>query len=279
MKTTNLIARSLLIGATVMAVLPAAHAAADDDCGTRATTIIRNAYPNAKPAGEGFTVGGATIALPNPQTMGTDPHAVICRVWPAHPELTLAAVPLITRASDSDNDGDLELLVLDSGSLKVTQRLRLAGRMSDDAIGIRGIALDTARYQIAPGKTAFGLRQTKEGSSRANPYEEVDLWLYAIDGNQIKPVLDGIVVKKSGGEWDTNCAGAFNDVQRTLAMDSASHNGRADIVVTEKVSSTTAVAGKNGQCDERPGKTARSTLRLVYGGTQYDVPKALKPIE
>ncbi|WP_296224587.1 hypothetical protein [Ralstonia sp. UBA689] len=52
MKMTNFVARSLLISATVMAVLPAAYAA----------IIIRNAYLDAKPTDQGFTVGGATIA-------------------------------------------------------------------------------------------------------------------------------------------------------------------------------------------------------------------------
>lgn len=72
-------------------------------------------------------------------THSDSPKSAICRIWPAHPELTLAAVPLMTQQySDYDNVGDMELLVLDSTTLDVKQRLRLPERMSDDAIRITG---------------------------------------------------------------------------------------------------------------------------------------------
>ncbi|TCW85203.1 hypothetical protein C5O80_08250 [Burkholderia sp. SRS-46] len=187
-------------------------------------------------------------------------------------------MPLITHTSSDMNEGDLELLVLDSANLNVRQRLRLPGRMADDAVRILSVTFDTARYQVAAGRTAFGLRLGKAGSSRPNPFDETDLWLYTLDGDRIKPVLDGIVVADNGGEWDTQCAGAFSRVRRTLAIDSAAHNGFADILVTEQTTSSRSTIGTNGQCLDKEDKPRRTTYRLIFNGTRYDVPKALRPL-
>ncbi|WP_439892664.1 hypothetical protein ACS7SF_09275 [Ralstonia sp. 25C] len=249
--------------------------AAEDACATQVERAIKRAYPSAKRTGDDYKINGARIQL----SEAASPHAVVCRTWPAHPELTLMAVPLIQKEDASDNEGDLELFVLDSNNATIRQRLRLPGRMSDDAVRISSIAFDTARYQVAPGQTAFGLRITKEGSSRPNPFGETDLWLYTFEGNQLKPVLNGIVVDSNGGEWDTNCAGTFSQTKRTLGMASATHNGYANITVTETTSSSTNVVDKAGECQSRDAKPQRTTYRLAYDGKQYVVPKAMAPLE
>lgn len=266
----------LLLATTLLFAAHLAYAATDD-CIERAATIVQQAYPKAKATAKGsFSVGGAVITLPTPDNIGTDPHAMVCKTWPAQPQRLLVAVPLMTKTVDSENEGDLELLVLDKATLKVQQRLMLAGRMSDDAIQIHSIELDTARYQLAPNNIAFGLRLTQANNSRANPFEEADLWLYAIDHDQLRPVLDGIVTHSNGGEWDTNCAGTFDGADRTLAMDSAMHNGYADIRITEKSSSDVSVVGKDGQCDSKTD-SSKQTYRLSYDGKNYPVPKVLRP--
>jgi hypothetical protein len=270
--------RQLAIMAALLCGTAAAHAESNG-CGIDPEAIVKQAYPEARPTDKGtYTLGGATITLPTADSINGDPHALICKNWPAHPELTLVAVPLMTSIAEGENDGDLELLVFDSANHSVQQRLKFQGRMSDDAVQIRSVVLDTARYQLAPDRMAFGVRITREGSSHANPFEEVDLWLYVIDHGQLKPVLDGIVTGDSGGEWDTSCAGTFNDARRTLSVDPAIHNGYADIVVTEKASSSTAAVGKDGQCNEKNAPSKKQSYRLSYDGKTYVVPKALRPL-
>ena len=266
----------------ITAMLLAAHLsyAATDGCGERGAAIVQHAYPKAKSTeNSSFIVNGAVITLPSSNNMDSIHHVMVCKTWPAYPQRLLVAVPLITKASDDENQGDLELLVLDNTTLKVEQRLVLEGRMSDDAIQISGVALDTARYQLAPDSIAFGLRLTRTNNSHISPFEEVDLWLYVIDHGQLHPVLNGIVTSHSHGDLDTHCAGTFDETNRTLAMDSASHNGHADILVTEKFSSHVSVSGKNGQCDDKPDNDKRQDYRLGYDGQSYPVPKALKPLE
>ncbi|RFB88565.1 hypothetical protein B5K11_24065 [Rhizobium leguminosarum bv. trifolii] len=253
--------------------------AGQNECGGRAAEIIRRAYPSATDADDGTLLfEGATVTLPKDDNADSDPHAVICRVWPVQPQLTLVAVPLMTEQSDSENEGDIELLVADSTNLKIKQRLRLDGLMSDDAVRVRSVAFDTARYQLAPGRTAFGLRVSLEGSSRANPFGETTLWLFSIESDALKPVLDNIVVGESHGEWDTACAGEFSETTRTLSMVASAKSAVADIVVTEKTTTSVNTVGTDNDCNSED-KTTAAKHQLRYDGSGYSVPKDLKRIE
>ncbi|CAJ0794245.1 hypothetical protein LMG19083_02551 [Ralstonia psammae] len=251
--------------------------AAEDACTAQMEGAIKRAYPAAKRLGRSYKIDDARVHLPE----AFNPHAVVCRTWPAHPELVLMAVPLM-RQEDTEagtNEGDLDLFVLDTSNGSIRQRLHLPARMSDDAVRIRSVTFDTARYVVAPGQLAFGVRIAKEGSSRPNPFNETDLWLYTVQGAQLKPVLNGVIVETGGGEWDTNCAGTFEQTKRTLTMASDTHNGYADIAVSEIRSSSTSTVDKAGECQTRDAKPQRTTYRLAYDGKQYVVPKALVPLD
>ncbi len=253
--------------------------ALDNGCGGRAADIVQRAYPDAaKTSDTSFSVKGLAITLPA-ESVGDDPNAMICRVWPAHPELMLVAVPLIGGQSDDGNAGDLELLVLDKTSLDIRQRLHLAGRMTDDAVRITQIAFDTAPYRLAPKQIAFGLRIFHHGSSGPNPFGEVGLSLYTIANGKLASVLDGITVSDNHGEWDTNCAGTFDESSRTLSMQSTAHHGYADILVSETSSTTVASVAANGECVEKRDGPKKSTLRLTYDGKEYAVPEDLKSLD
>ncbi|WP_421589858.1 hypothetical protein [Shinella sp. M27] len=252
--------------------------AAQNDCGSQGATIVKNAYPAAQETSDQvFEVDGATIKVS--ASAYDDPHAMICRVWPSRPELTLVAVPLVTRQSDDGNEGDLELLVVNSSDSAVRQRLRLPHLMTDDALYISSIAFDTARYRLAPGKTAFGLRVSLQGSSRPNPFGETTLRLFRIDDKErLTPVLDNIVVSSNQGEWDTNCAGEFHNTDRTLSMAPSAGNAIADIVVDETSTTTISTPGKDGACIDT--KTAGSnSYRLRYEASGYRVPEGLSRTE
>ncbi|WP_051903991.1 hypothetical protein [Neorhizobium vignae] len=270
--------RRLLITCAFL-LLAEAALAAEGGCGTETAAIIAQAYPTAEKTSETeFVADGATIFVPEEEKgSGDGRHPVVCRIWPSYPERLLVAIPLITQVSETQTTGDLELLVLDASTLKVQQRLRLKERIVDDAIAIKSITFDTARYQLADRQIAFGLRLAKEGASRVNPIEEVSLSLYTIGSGQLKPVLDGIVVISGSGEWDGSCAGTFTRTTRTLAMGKIGASGYADIVVTEKTSSSTAAVDKKGDCGERSRNDVTARTRLSHDGKRYPVPEALRP--
>ncbi|QKC83661.1 hypothetical protein [Mesorhizobium sp. NZP2077] len=251
-----------------------------DDCGD-AAALLRRAYPKVQKSADGdsFTLEpNASIPLAVPQDLTP---GLVCKVWPAHDDLLLAAVPLIdsARSSDGEHFGDIELLVVDRKTLQVRQRLLQPGLMNDDAIAIRGIEFDTGRYGLAPGVTAFGLRIDMANHSQPNPFSETDLRLYAISGNALHAVLDGLVVAGHGGEGDTSCAGSFHSSQVSLAMSPTIHRGYHDIIAVERKDTDEPAPDKEGECQSHPGKSVSRTYRLRYDGSHYPVPAALKVLD
>jgi hypothetical protein len=251
--------------------------AAAGNCGD-AAALVQQAYPKARKSADGtsFTLEPHTcIALTHADS---DTPGLVCKVWPAHDDLLLVAVPLIDSAKSSDGEhvGDIELLVVDRKSLQVRQRLLQPGLMTDDAIAIRKVEFDTGRYRLAPDVTAFGLRIEMANHSQPNPFSETDLRLYALDGDALRMVLDGLVVAGNGGEGDTNCAGSFHSSQVSLAMSAARHHGYHDITVIERTDTDKPSPDKNGECQSHPGKSVSQTYRLRYDGSRYAVPAELK---
>ncbi|OBQ75070.1 hypothetical protein [Mesorhizobium erdmanii] len=254
--------------------------AAADDCSDVAV-LLRQAYPKIQKSADGrsFTLEPHTsIALPGPQD-GTP--GLVCKIWPAHDDLLLVAVPLIDSAQSGDgqHSGDIELLVVDRKTLQVRQRLRQPGLMSDDAVAIRKIELDTGRYGLAPGVTAFGLRIEMANHSQPNPFSETDLRLYAVAGDVLNLVLDGLVVAENGGESDTNCAGSFHSSQVNLSMGPTIHRGYHDIIAVERKDTDEPLPDKDGECQSHPGKSVSRTYRLRYDGSRYPVPRALNALD
>lgn len=267
-----MIHRHLLALALSLAGMPLAYGS----CG-QAAAIVHSAYPAAtRTAAGGYLDQGARID-PEPGDFESA-HAVTCKRWAAHPDRVLALVPRILSETDDETHGDLDVLVLDRSSLRVEQRLRLPGYLDDDALRIERLDLDTAYYRLAPDVIAFGVRKTLEGSSRPNPFEEVDLSLFAPDGRRLRRVLDGLVVARSNGEWDTQCAGHFSELHRTLAMSDTSSHGRTDIVVATRGEERENRPDANGTCSENTRPKAYPPVSLHFDGTRFVVPKELAPL-
>lgn len=255
----------------------------------KASTILENAYPGARPSPDkrSYVLGDRLLMLP--QGASGDSPAMVCKVWPAQDKLLLVAVPRMdSKASlEQDRIGDLDILVVDRNSLKVQQRLTLPDAMSDDAIQIQKLEFDTARYVIAPEVQAFGLRTTRNGASRANPFNEVSLTLFARTGSagdgkpgSLRVVLDKLSVERASGEWDTNCAGDFTQRKSVLAMASERHEGFFDIRVSQNSErSKAALVGKNqSDCKETTEKAVKTQETLRYDGKQYVVPANAKSL-
>ena len=275
-----------LLAVTALAVAltglsPAAHAqTAPNACGD-GKAILQNAYPAARPkAGEaGYLLGERRVMLPA-QEDGNIP-AMVCKVWPAHDNLLLVAVPRMDAKSSLETDrvGDLDILVVDRATHKTLQRLTLPDAMSDDAVQITKVEFDTARYVLAPGIQAFGLRIHRTGASRVNPFGETSLRLFTMRegaSGMLRVVLDRLSTARSGGEWDGNCAGTFSDSKAVLAMTNDVHQGFFDIRVSVTGEDTTEGVGKQGDCKESVTKTPRAQHTLAYDGKRYVVPDALK---
>ena len=273
----RMLLRTLFLGLATASLSPAWAAAGD--CGD-VVALVQQAYPKARKSSDSAALTlepDISIAL---ALTDYDRPGVVCKIWPAHDDLLLVAVPLIDSAKSSDGEhvGDIELLVVDRTSRQVRQRLLQPGLMNDDAVAIRKIEFDTGRYTLSPDVTAFGLRIEMANNSLPNPFSETDLRLYALDGNALRLVLDGLVVADNGGEGDTNCAGSFHTSQVSLAMSSAKHHGYHDITVVQRTDTDNPLPDKNGECQSHPGKSVKRSYRLRYDGSRYPVPAALKAL-
>ncbi|MER9343908.1 hypothetical protein NKI41_24480 [Mesorhizobium sp. M0601] len=265
----------LLLGAALASLSPPKAAASD--CGD-ATALVLQAYPKARKSADGtsFTLEphtSITSTLPESEA----PFGLVCKIWPAHVDLLLVAVPLIDRANgDHLHVGDIELLVVDRNTLRVRQRLLQPGLMTDDAIVIEKVEFDTGRYALASEVTAFGLSIELAHHSLTAPFTETDLRLYALTGDTLRVVLDGLVVAGSGGDSDGSCAGYFHSSQVSLVISPASHHGYHDITAVERSNTDNPSPDQNGECQSHPAKSVKRTYRLRYDGNRYAVPAALK---
>ncbi|WP_083253522.1 hypothetical protein [Pandoraea sp. ISTKB] len=217
--------------------------------------------------------GEWTKALQPGRTVDTD--FATCKVWPANPAQTLAVLPMPQPGStDDDKVYDVEVIVADSQSGKIVAHRFEKAAITSDAVMLRGIALDTAPWRLTPQVLAFGVRTTFEGSSRVNPFSQTALSLYVVDGTKLRKVVDNLATQSSGGEWDGNCAGSFDDTSRAVSVGPAGKDGYARLIVSQKTTTTTNKPTRN-DCASKESTSKGANVTLEYDGARYVVPKAL----
>ena len=263
------------IVAAIFLGLPAV--AAENPCATRDDQILKALYPDAARLGDAeFAVGERKVTPPGAAGSGED-LAMVCRQWPAHPDRLLVAVPLMQDAGADAQQGDLELAVMDAETLEIRARLRLPDFLIGDAIQLTGITFDTAYYDLFGDGPAFGIRLDYQGSSRANPFAQQVLSLFDHRDGALRPVLENLVVARSGGEWDLNCAGRFHDISRSIEIADQRHNGAADLTLRPR--ETRSISEMNGgECEasEVAPDSPLPTVTLRYDGASYPVPPDLR---
>ncbi|MFJ1300045.1 hypothetical protein ACILG0_08760 [Pseudomonadota bacterium AL_CKDN230030165-1A_HGKHYDSX7] len=241
----------------------------------QAADIVRAIWPSASgPDARGrMPLGDSHSMARIPLREFESVPRVACKIWPADNHLMLAAVPVMADVPDSNdgNAGDLGLYVLDAHTLQVRQSLRITGLMTDDAIRIFNVTLDTARYSV-DGKRAFGVRIERANESQPNPFQDTSLRLFVPDGDTLRMALDGVSMERLQGEYDTHCKGEYIRTRRTLAM-----SGR-NLMATEVVT-TTRADEKEGKCVEETVDTTRHRYTLPYEDGQFLIPIALVSVD
>lgn len=93
-----------------------------------------------------------------------------------------------------------------------------------DAIMLQRFTIDTGLYNLNSNVRAFGVIADYAGSSRPNPYGASEISMYYPEGKILKKVLNQYQISKFGGEWDTNCAGVFDESSSVIIVEKAKTN-------------------------------------------------------
>lgn len=201
-----------------------------------------------------------------------------CKVWPAHPHLTLVAVPLVRTVEDGTGETDLEVLVIDNPSQRIVARLVEPNRLDWDAISVDGLSFDTAPYRLKGNDIAFGVRISRRNGSGPNPFYETSLSLYELEAQQLRPLLSELVVRSSGAEWDMRCAGEFHENSGVLIVtEQQGKSGYRDLLFKRSIASSRR-EGVADACKTVEEQKSQQQYRITYDEERYLLPIELVPI-
>ncbi|MCD9096617.1 hypothetical protein LU699_17255 [Luteimonas fraxinea] len=201
--------------------------------------------------------------------------AEACKVWPYDESLALAAVayPL----PESDDDGRvLRLVIAVLGAQEANILAVHETDLTEDAAFALiedGLMLDTARYDLAKGVRAFGVkvRSSAPGPSCPDGRFNDELTLYVREGDALRPVFNSYTdfwarVEGEPCSWDQNQRLVTEEAAFTIGVERSAHNGFADLRVTANVARIESAATSDAEQTVR-----RRDSRIVrYDGTRYD---------
>lgn len=201
-----------------------------------------------------------------------DAEQSICKTWPARPQLTLLAVPLVREVQSDQGRSDLEILVLDHKKQDVVARLIQPNLLDWDAIYVDRLVLDTAPYRLRGDDLAFGVRISRRNWSRMNPFAETELALYELKVQGLRPLLGGLVVESFGGERDDDCTASFGEAKGVLIVtDKVGRDGYRDLLFKRTLTGRRMVAA-DGECQTIEADARRVQFRIEYAEERYLLP-------
>jgi hypothetical protein len=191
-----------------------------------------------------------------------------CKVLPSNSSISVVA--FAGKESDSEipdgaNSGevsyglDIYLVGSERGNLLShygKKNMFIADADGQGDIAFRGIMIDTARYNLADGIRAFGVKSAFAGRGTTARYESQKLNLYIYTDGKIKPVMEGLDVIDVGGD---GCSRSVS----TVGMASTLSHGFFDMVVNE-VDSDSCVAVTAPK---------KNKYILHFNGTKYVIPQ------
>lgn len=194
------------------------------------------------------------------------------KVLPNKPSNTLMVIPKYS-VNETDEYGNLYLeldaciIIADSTSGKILYKYNEPDAWTSDAMVLSDITIDTGLYQINENTRAIGIRVSYRGSSQPNPSYDTDLSLFIIQNNTLKKILNNYKIDSAGGEWDTKCAGEFEDSTGHIDIDKNKTNGFKNLIVKSKTTYTKSISVKD-ECI-RKVTHENSTKTLKYNGKEY----------
>lgn len=231
--------------------------------------LFVNVYSQSKQ--NGFLLGQVLRQL---KLKPSNIHEVFYREkkLPNKPSQTLLIIPKY-RTNETDDEGhlflelDAYIILADNTTGKILYKFVEENAWTSDAMVLSEITINTGVYQLNEKDRAFGIRVDYRGSSNPNPYSYTDLSLFVIQDNAIKKILNNYQIERSTGEWDTRCAGEYQDIFGTIDMGKNRTNGFKNLMVKNKIMQTKSFETNDG-CDEKV-ITKNTTKYLKFNGKEY----------
>ncbi len=198
---------------------------------------------------------------------------VTTKVNPENTQETIMVIPEYGTLYDDETFFNLNtyLVIVNNLTGAITHKYFESSKTNgwvSDAIRLSGIIIDTAPYIVSENKRAFGVRVSYEGMSRANPYSNETISLFVKSGDALQKVLHNYDVMNYGGEWDTNCAGEFNEEKKVLIIAEETTNGFFDIIVKSTLIHSVNYVPEDGDCEIEKDVT-RKKVYLKFDGKTY----------
>lgn len=164
-----------------------------------------------------------------------------CRKDPAdtrHAIVALAYHATDGDAQDDNGDGDydLDVAVVDIASGDILAHRHEPNGIESDAVSLDRVWLDTARYDLAPGRRAFGVRSSNWAHCWQCTYGVTTLSLYLRDGKQLRKLLTTTVEETSNSEGEGGDPADTSTTSSVLCVRRGRHHGLADIAVSSDAS-------------------------------------------
>lgn len=194
-----------------------------------------------------------------------DSNLSACRRDPTSPDQWIVAmfIPVSAGAGHEDESPyDLNLVIWNTKAARSVASYKQARAIEVNAPIHGTSSIDTARYNLADGVRAFGLRTTQYTSCGGCTYSETDLALYVRDGKALRPVLTTQVDHSGDGYKKNACANALRLMKTAIQPAATTSHGWHDLRLT----TTTSYEDDSGNACADP-ETA--VLTVPYDGKSY----------
>ena len=177
-------------------------------------------------------------------------------------------IPKIVNGDEYDVEiFDVYVLIVENETGKIIRNFYEKEGLVSDAVHLENIEIDTAPYRLNSETRAFGVRVNYRGSSRSNPYSSEEISLFIPRGDSsLARVLKDYKIAGFGGEWDTNCEGAFTETKSVLIMSNQQTCGFYNIEVKSTITDTVNELTEENDCDyEETVEYDSQILRYIDG--------------
>lgn len=197
---------------------------------------------------------------------------IVMKQLPYDQSVSVLVIPTFTEESEElDFNLNAYILMINSQTGEIYHQFYQEDTWISDAIRIVEISIDTAPYLINADRRAFGIRVHYYGSSKPNPYSEVNLSLFIPEAKTLKKILDEYIVYSYSGEWDMSCTGDFVEENKILIISEEQTNDFYDIIVKNEIVHRNTIEEGEDCVEKETTKTLTEILK--FDGVQYQLAK------